>query len=120
MYFYIRQNGDSPAREFFDDCQPSMRNKFEGSFEALVKMGKAYEFRERFTPLSGVGKPLWEFKEHDARIYCERIAFGNGSVQAFLLLGWTKDKAGKAREEPIRIKAALAIYQERLTEGFRR
>jgi hypothetical protein len=54
---------------------------------------------ERFTPLRrDPGKPLWEFKEGDHRIYCHRIADGL-AVKIILLSGCVKDKNRSKRED---------------------
>ena len=74
-------------------------------------MGSDYQIRERFTPLHGAGKPLWEFKEHDHRLYCARLVIGK-FVDVILLNGWVKDKRGKAREEPRHIAAAKNLLAE--------
>jgi hypothetical protein len=98
-----------------DDCTPEMLGRFKGSFGAVTKMGADYQMRERFTPLHGAGKPLWEFKEHDHRLYCARTAVGK-FVDVVLLNGWVKDKQGKSKEEPRHIQAAQNLFTE-YTDG---
>jgi hypothetical protein len=90
-----------------------MLAKFEGSFNALTKMGADYQNRQRFTPLHGEGKPLWEFKEHDHRLYCFRtVVMPARSLHVILLSGWVKDKRGKATEEVREIRRAKVLLAE--------
>jgi hypothetical protein len=88
-----------------------MQRKFAGQFDALTKQGSRYCNQERFRPLRDKGKPLWEFKEHDHRLYCLRIA-KQESVLAVLFSGWIKDKKGKGREEAREIEKAKSLYEE--------
>jgi hypothetical protein len=60
-------------------------------------------------------KPLWEFKEHDHRLYCFRKQQGS-RVDIILFNGWIKDKAGKSIEEGRHIGTALAYYAEYIAE----
>lgn len=92
-----------------------MLKKFKGSFHALTLMGSDYVNDQRFKPLTGKGKPLWEFKEFDHRLYCVRTVFGD-SVEIVLLNGWSKYKKGKSREEPSQVDRALLLYEEYLAE----
>jgi hypothetical protein len=99
-----------------EECIDAMRRRFAGSFDALTKMGADYVNRERFKPLRDRGKPLWEFKEHDHRLYCAREVNGK-FVQVILFNGWSKDKDGRTKEEDSQIATAqslLAEYQEEL------
>jgi hypothetical protein len=89
--------------------------KFRGSFDALSKMGAAYYNEQRFKALTGNGKPLWEFKEHDHRLYCFRRVEGQ-RVAIVLLDGWIKDKEGRSKQETHRIQAALGLLIEFLAE----
>lgn len=87
-------------------------------------MGADYQVPERFKPLHGDGKPLWEFKEHGHRLYCLRIVSdAAGSVVVILLSGWKKDKDGKGKnEEREEIKRAQRLreeYVKRETGGFK-
>ena len=109
VLFWEPDRGKSPAREFLEGLQERDRRKFNGNFGALLRLGPEHRNRERFTPLSGKkGKPLWEFKEHDHRLYCLRRQVGS-HVYAVLLNGWTKDKAGKGRQEAREIKRAQSL-----------
>jgi hypothetical protein len=92
-----------------------MTKKFQGAFHAITVMGGNYINQQRFKPLTGKGKPLWEFKEHDHRLYCARIVNGN-SVDIVLLCGWCKDKSGKSIEESVNIDKAKLLYEEYLEE----
>ena len=86
--------------------------RFSGPFDAVTKMGARYQNRERFTPLHDEGKPLWEFKEHDHRLYAVRERIGPLAVRVILLNGWIKDKPGKSKEEKAKINTALGYYAE--------
>lgn len=97
-----------------------MWGRFKGSFDAVTKMGARYQNRERFTPLHEEGKPLWEFKEHDHRLYAIRRQIGPRAVQVILLNGWVKDKSGKSREEKVKIRTALSYYGEYCKEQMKR
>jgi hypothetical protein len=93
-----------------------------GSFATLTRLGIDYQIHERFKPLHGEGKPLWEFKEHGHRLYCLRRGTDvAGSVTVILLSGWKKDKDGKrSNEEREEIKKAQHLreeYEETLTGG---
>ncbi|MFL6199143.1 MAG: hypothetical protein ACJ76J_08205 [Thermoanaerobaculia bacterium] len=92
-----------------------MSNKFRGAFHALTVQGKDYVNDQRFKPLTKKGKPLWEFKEHDHRLYCARIVRGN-AVEIVLLHGWSKDKKGPSKEEDQQVATAMALYEEYLAE----
>src|SRR5262249_8221290 len=112
---YVRGNGRCPACEFFDEIEPQMRKRFAGQFDALTKIGSAYCNHQRFRPLSGVGKPLWEFKEFDHRVYCSRIQ-AKSFLLIVLLSGWIKDKSGRTDKENREIAKALSLYAEFLEE----
>ncbi|MCC6653075.1 MAG: hypothetical protein IT348_18120 [Candidatus Eisenbacteria bacterium] len=112
---FVRSNGRSPARDFLSGCDRKMRSKLDGSFGGLTSMGEKYYNEQRFKPLKDKGKGLWEFKEHDHRLYCLRKVSG-GRVTAVLLNGWVKDKAGRSREEDREIARAQGYLKELLTE----
>lgn len=114
---FVRAGGRSPARDFLSkECQKPMRKKFHGTFGALVRMGADLVNDERFKPLKGPGKPLWEFKEHDHRLYCARNQTGQ-NVDVVLLAGWIKDKKGKARQEAREVERAISLYVEYVREA---
>lgn len=93
-----------------------MANKFRGAFHALTVQGKEYVNDQRFKPLTKkAGKPLWEFKEHDHRLYCARIVRGS-AVEIILLHGWSKDKKGPSKEEDQQVATAMTLYEEYLAE----
>ena len=110
-----RAGGRCPADDFLSGTQPRMRKRFLGQFDALTKQGPNYCNSQRFTPLHGHGKPLWEFKEHDHRLYCSRQLYGNYLV-VVLLSGWVKDKKGRTDKENREIQKALDVYSEFLAE----
>jgi hypothetical protein len=90
-----------------------MAKKFNGSFLALMSTGSDYCNHQRFWPLQGAGKPLWEFKEHDHRLYCYRqVARDSKFVRIVLLYGWAKDKAGRTKREDREIAKAMSLYGE--------
>ena len=95
-----------------------MRRKFAGQFDAITKTGALYENYQRFRPLRGHGKPLWEFKEFDHRLYCSRKVIQNlqGAVNLVLFNGWVKEKKGKTQKEEREIDKALSLYDEFLNE----
>lgn len=93
-----------------------MEKKFKGSFDALIKMGAAYQNQERFRALHGEGKPLWEFKEFDHRLYCYRHQDKNNVLLVVLLTGWVKQKKGKTDIEGREITRAQNLYCEFLNE----
>jgi hypothetical protein len=112
---YVRPGPEErcPAEEFLDGLEKNTRKKFMGQFDALAKHGTDIPvIPERYKPLTGDGKPLWEFKQHDDRIYCERLVVGGNKVLIMLFNGWTKDKAGRTRREDIEIVKAQNLYQE--------
>jgi hypothetical protein len=108
--FFVRANGRCPARDFLEDCQEGFRRKFDGSFDTLLRMGADYHNDYRFKALTGAGKPLWEFKEHDHRIYCRRTVRG-AEVEVVLLGGWVKDKT-KGKRENAEIEKAMNLLNE--------
>lgn len=92
-----------------------MRNRFLGQCAALTR-DPNYVNQQRFHPLHGDGKPLWELKEHDHRLYCVRIPVGAGRIDLVLLNGWIKDKNGRTEREDREIEKAKKLYKEFLTE----
>jgi hypothetical protein len=105
-----------PAQEFLDNLQKPMGHKFAGQFDALTKTGQKFCNQQRFWPLHKKGKPLWEFKEHDHRLYCFRRVETNGAVTVVLFNGWVKDKKGRTGREDREIEKALDLYNEFLRE----
>lgn len=93
-----------------------MRKRFAGQFDAISKQGATYVNNQRFKQPQGKGKPLWEFKEHDHRLYCFRKVEPPNSVIIVLFSGWIKQKSGKTDREVREIEHALLIYQEFITE----
>jgi hypothetical protein len=93
-----------------------MRKRFNGQFDAISKTGATYIISQRFKPLMGAGKPLWEFKEHDHRLYCFRKVEPPNSVIIVLFCGWIKQKAGKTDRENREIQHAQLIYSEFINE----
>jgi hypothetical protein len=92
-----------------------MKKKLAGQFDALTKMGAKYCNQQRFTALRRNGKPLWEFKEHDHRLYCHRIVKEN-RITVVLYNGWIKDKEGKTGKEDREIEKALSLHEEFMQE----
>ncbi len=94
-----------------------MLDKIEGQFRAAVTMAN-YRNPERFKELRRAGKPLWEFKEHDHRLYAIRkvkVVNGTNHVEITLLSGWVKDKErskGKNSQESREIRSAQNLRQE--------
>jgi hypothetical protein len=88
-----------------------MQNKFEGQFRAVTTIGRTYHNGERYKPLKDKGKPLWEFKQHDHRLYCCRECKGEW-VKVILLCGWVKQKSGKTKSENAEIATAMRIFEE--------
>lgn len=93
-----------------------MSKKFAGQFDALTKQGASYCNYQRFTPLSERGKPLWEFKEHDHRLYCFRRVGPQNTIVLVLLNGWVKQKSGKIKKEHREIECAMEVYAEFMNE----
>jgi hypothetical protein len=93
-----------------------MRKKFAGQFDALTKTGATFCNQQRFWGLHKEGKPLWEFKEHDHRLYCYRIVRNGSAVVVVLFNGWVKDKKGKTEKEKREIGRALELLAEFLQE----
>jgi len=82
-------------------------------------MGAKYVNETRFKPLHGDGKPLWEFKEHDHRLYCIRFVETGDRADVVLLNGWIKDKEGKTKRENSQIATAKTLYAEYQPSGGR-
>ena len=100
-----------PAQDFLDNLTERDKKKFYGNFGAFVELGPRYRNLVRFKPLRDKGKPLWEFKEHDHRLYCLRRQVGDHAY-VVLLCGWTKDKAGKHPQEARSIQRAQSLRNE--------
>ncbi len=82
-----------------------------------MNTGADYCNQQRYWPLHGDGKPLWEFKEHDHRLYSYRhVVQGTKSVQIFLFHGWVKEKRGRTEKEDREIEKAKTLYEEFLLE----
>jgi hypothetical protein len=117
VFRFLRDSGRCPSSDFLSDLTAQTEKKFKGSFDALSKVGASYHNHERFRPLTKEGgKPLWEFKEFDHRLYCFRLQTSATLVDVVLLNGWTKDKAGRSKEEDHKIKSAQTLLAEFLAE----
>jgi hypothetical protein len=114
---YVRQSDRCPAEVFLGGCQKPMQRRFEGAFLAIVNdLGARAYNEQRFKPLQGDGRPLWEFKEHDHRLYCLKTGLEGDRVEIVLLSGWVKDKRGKTDEERRQIRSAKMLLSEYLAE----
>jgi hypothetical protein len=114
---YERVNGRCPTCAFLNGIERQMLNKFKGPFDALMKTGAEYCNAVRFKALLGAGKPLWEFKEHDHRLFCYRSVVHNTKfVLVVLFNGWIKEKKGKTDKEVREIERAKSLYAEFLSE----
>ena len=112
VFVFERPNNRRPAEKFLKSLNTKDRKKFNGSFDALTKMGALYRNDQRFKALRDKGKPLWVFKEFDHRIYCLRtVCDGNKIVEVILLHGWTKDKT-KGKQETREIETAQNLRSE--------
>jgi hypothetical protein len=111
-----RENKRCPCNDFLVDIEKKMLARLRGQMDALTKQGSSYENHQRFCPLHGSGKPLWEFKEHDHRLYCARFPRAGGKVDVILYNGWKKDKEGKNRQEVREIEKAVDLHAEFLAE----
>lgn len=78
-------------------------------------MGPSYRNEQRFTGLQGGGNPLWEFKESDHCLYCEREV-QDGIVKVVLFNGWIEDKAIGSGQESNEIMTASSLLAEYLIE----
>lgn len=115
IYRFVRPNGRCPSHDYLKNLDSKTAKKFQGSFDALSKMGSRYYNEQRFKALIGAGRPLWEFKEHDHRLYCYRRVEGE-AVVVTLLDGWIKDKEGRNKQEINRIQAARTLLAEFLAQ----
>ena len=88
-----------------------MSSRFDGSFGGVTQIGARYVNSQRFKPLKDKGKPLWEFKEFDHRLFCLRRQHGE-EVTVVLLSGWVKDKGGRSKEEEREISRAHGLADE--------
>ena len=119
MFQYERRdNQRCPCADFLNEIEKPMRTRFQGQMGALTKDsgGMAYENHQRFCPLHKAGKPLWEFKEFDHRLYCARIPRENGAMDIVLFNGWKKDKKGRTDREDREIERAITLHREFLAE----
>ena len=107
----------SAAEDFLDVLQESHRRKFNGNFDTLLELGLQYTRNpQRF---KAIDNPLWEFKEHDHRLYCLRKPVGN-HVYAVLLHGWTKDKSGRQQAREIaRARSSVDVAKDALNGWLR-
>ena len=120
VFSYERRiNQRCPSDDFLlHKIEKRMQKRFKGQIDALTKDGGGveYENQQRFHPLHGKGKPLWEFKEHDHRMYCARLPRTAGRMDVVLFNGWIKDKDGKSEREDREIEKAIDLYKEFLAE----
>jgi|SRR5580704_4937965 hypothetical protein len=117
IYYYERIGGRCPASDFLESLESSARNKFDGPFFTITRMGAKYCNDVRFKQLHGRGKPLWEFKEHAHRLYCLRQVLQGGIfVNIVLFYGWAKKSAGRTEKEDREIQKAVDLYNEFLQE----
>lgn len=93
-----------------------MRKKFAGQLNTLTIQGTDYVNQQRLKPLTGAGKPLWEFKEHDHRLYCFRKQGPAKTIQVVLLSGWAKQKTGRSSKEDREVERAIGLYNEFMNE----
>jgi hypothetical protein len=114
---FVRANGRSPTDEFFNDVAPRVRKKFLGQLDAITKLGASYCNHQRFKPLHEYGKPLWEFKESDHRLYCHRQVLAANTLFIVLFNGWVKQKKGKTDREQREIEKAIEFYKQFVHEG---
>lgn len=93
-----------------------MQRRFGGQMHSLARSDDPVEFcnPQRFKPLHGAAKPLWEFKEDDHRLYCVRFVHGK-HLTVVLLDGWVKGGNRKNREDR-EIEKALGLLDEFLME----
>lgn len=115
---FVRPSGRCPYDDFLKDCHPNFQKKFKGSFGAITEYGSKYENHQRFTPLTRAGKPLWEFKEFDNRLYCLRTVDGD-RVNVILFNGWEKQKDRKTERENSEIERAIQLLNEHYLEEKR-
>ena len=113
-----RINQGCPSADFLGGIEKRMRNRFKGQMDALTKEGGGteYENHQRFRPLQRAGKPLWELKEHDHRLYCARLPREAGKMDVVLFNGWIKGKEGKTDREDREIEKAASLYNEFLAD----
>lgn len=115
--FVRPSNGRCPAEVFLEALDFKFKKKFKGAFQGLVGMGAETENFQRFKALSGKGKPLWEFKEFDHRLYCYRHPVEK-KVRIVLFNGWVKDKNEGGLREEREIEKALTLFNEfKVEEG---
>jgi hypothetical protein len=100
------------------EIEKKMHDRFKGQLASMSKegCGTEYENPERFRSLRNKGKPLWELKEHDHRLYCARIPRDVPNMDIVLFNGWKKDKEGRTDREDRQIEKAISLYNEFLEE----
>src|SRR5580704_18108849 len=109
---YERRNGRCPSIEFLENqIVEKMLKRFKGQFQVLCEVGSAFHNGQRFKALQKKGKPLWEFKESDHRLYCARLVKGSHII-VVLFNGWVKDKNGRTEREDREIIKALDLFEE--------
>lgn len=108
---FIRENGRCPFDLFHKTCLPGFHKKFDSQFNAICQLGSDYRNAERFKALTGDGKPLWEFKQFDHRLYAIREVVEDQTT-VVLLGGWQKDKNGRSLEEAREIAKAQTLRDE--------
>ena len=112
VHFERPCNRRCPSIEFLEkEIESKALKKFKGQFHCLTSMGARYCNHERFKPLHDKGKPLWEFKEGDHRLYCARLVKENRLIIA-LFNGWIKDRRGRTEKEEREIEKAVGLYEE--------
>jgi hypothetical protein len=119
VFEYVRPvNQRCPSADFLiKGIEKKMRDRFKGQLDSMAKdCGAEYENQQRFHALHKKGKPLWELKEHDHRLYCARLLRGTGNMDIVLFNGWKKDKDGRSDREDREIDKAISIYNEFLAE----
>ena len=116
IYDFVRANDRCPCVDFLKDLEAQTLKKYKGSFDALSKLGPDYYNPQRFKPLIGAGKPLWEFKEFDNRLYCFRTVKQTNTVDVVLLSGWVKDKKGRTEREVREVQSAQGLLNEFMQE----
>lgn len=111
----LDQRNRSAAEDFLDGLQESHRRKFHGNFGTLLELGLQYTRNpQRF---KAIDNPLWEFKEHDHRLYCLRKPEGK-HVYVVLLRGWTKDKRGRQEAREIALARSYLDVAEDALNGW--
>lgn len=116
VFKYERKNQKCPADDFLRGIAKPMKKRFDGQCGSLTKMGVLHVNQQRFHPLHKDGRPLWELKEHDHRLYCARLPRPDNKLDVVLLNGWIKEKDRKTEKEDREISKAVGFYNEFLAE----